>query len=510
MEKKEILLKLENISYLENGKVIFKNLSLQINELEIHALTSTSPHSLEIISCLLTGKISYKNYAGITYWQNKPVNINSFRETLEMGIIKTQDPPLLIPNMELKENLFLGVKEKNNDAFIDYDEEENSTWEWIQLFNLPFTPNTLIKDIESSFYPLLEIIRVLNHRNKLLILNQITIDRLSSSLKEILKDLLFRMVRNKLSVLYLCESPSFFWEHLDSISSFEMGSIEKKINLRENNLSKKKEEEFLKKNFVLPHIEVQEEETFPKLFIIRNWEGNQKNKIYSQRINFSCSESSLSAIGGLSLQNQDDLLCILEGTLSPRNPYNFLWRDEPINFKSPIISIENRLSVIRQTNSLIPEFKVYDNILLRAQNSQLMPPSQDNEFQKRWIKKLKFFNLNLKSFFLDRQTSTISELEKQKVLLIQSLLTVPLLIVVENPLAKLEKEEKLEYFQILKKIQEDGVSVLITVSSLHDFSLFPGSKKWISDDISLEKILIKIPQEKDIKESKSLEDFTYD
>ncbi|KAL0264034.1 UNVERIFIED_CONTAM: hypothetical protein PYX00_010953 [Menopon gallinae] len=461
------LLSLENITYRYENEPLLNNINFTLYEGQIHSLLYNNPHECELLIKILSGQLSPKEYFGNLYWASKPVLFSTPRVPLSLGLALACAPPYIIKEFSIQENIFLGIEEEGGDSFLDKEREEKETWNWLKLFRLPFSPQTLLADLDPDIYYLFAILRSLNCSHKLLVLHQELVEALSPRSQEILRQYLVK-------------------QHSHKTSRLEKGQI----TLKWLNSQAEEEESldsYFQPNWVLPRIQ-RNEEYEDALLSFLGWEGARKSGAKPQKLVFHCYKAKMQGLGGLAYHNRLALRQILSGFDKALQPNTLLWRGKPLLFENPIQALESRLAVIPREYQLIKEFSIKENLLLKVENSRMRLLLDEEFYLEKFEAIFKRYHFELPSWH--NGVDQLSVLETQLLLLAQALVLEPLFIFLEDPTWQLKPSEKELYFEILNLVCKNNISLLVLCSSSWDFAYLPCRKVWLEEGQSIENLLL--------------------
>ncbi|PWM44020.1 MAG: ABC transporter ATP-binding protein [Clostridiales bacterium] len=198
------------------------------------------------------------------------------------------------------------------------------------------------------------------------------------------------------------------------------------------------------------------------------------NGIYANRlVNFSVCEGEIHALVGENGAGKSTLMKILYGLEKPDNG-EILFRGEPVKFQSPQDAMAIGIGMVHQHFMLVDSLTVTENVILGYE------PKKGLFIDKKTAKE-KVIELS-ESFDLKIDPNIpIKELAvgvKQKVEIIKALYRGAKILILDEPTAVLTPQETVELFAQLKKLKENGFTVIFISHKLREV-------KEISDRISI-------------------------
>ncbi|WP_027120163.1 ABC transporter ATP-binding protein [[Mycoplasma] testudinis] len=140
-----------------------------------------------------------------------------------------------------------------------------------------------------------------------------------------------------------------------------------------------------------------------------------------------------------------------------------------------INGIDSNLPAAKKSIGYIPEnsrfpshFKVFDYLLMMARISGLEKKYAQTKITE-FLHKFNMMNLR------DGRPNNFSSGQKKKLVLIQALLTDPKLLIMDEPTANLDPKARLEFFEIIKELQNQGSSIFLSSHVLSEIDNYADS-----------------------------------
>ncbi|MDO5716043.1 MAG: ABC transporter ATP-binding protein [Tissierellia bacterium] len=179
------LFEIRNVSKYFSKVVANKDITFDINEGEVLAILGENGAGKSTIMKILYGL--YDADQGEIKYQGKPVNIQSPKNAMAMGIAMVQQHFSLVPAHTIVENIILG----NVKGTIDFKKERQKIIELSKEYNFQIPIDEKIRDLPVGVQQKVEILNALYKNAKLLILDEPTavlvpeeIDTLMNFIKE--------------------------------------------------------------------------------------------------------------------------------------------------------------------------------------------------------------------------------------------------------------------------------------------------------------------------------------
>lgn len=194
---------------------------------------------------------------------------------------------------------------------------------------------------------------------------------------------------------------------------------------------------------------------------IENLTKNYAEICALNNISFSVKEGELFGLIGPDGAGKTTAFRILCGLLSFDSGTNFIF-DFDIN--KQIDKIREIIGYMPQRFSLYPDLTVAENLRFFADLFQV----DKKEREQRLIRLLKFSNL---APFQSRRANDLSGGMKQKLALSCTLIHTPKILILDEPTTGVDPVSRREFWEILKELNKQGVTILISTSYMDEAGL---------------------------------------
>jgi len=184
--------------------------------------------------------------------------------------------------------------------------------------------------------------------------------------------------------------------------------------------------------------------------------------IANNNINLSIKSGEIHALLGENGAGKTTLMNILYGIYQPDHGKIYI-NEEKIEIKSPRNAIENGIGMVHQHFMLIPTHTVTENICLGLKDAKFFNPAIN--IAKKIIEFCDMFGLKVNP---DSRIWQLSAGEQQRVEIIKVLLRGASLLILDEPTSVLTPQETEEFFSILKKLVDNGHSVIFITHKLEE------------------------------------------
>ena len=167
------LLEMHDITKIYSNSVIASNhVNFSVREGEIHAIMGENGAGKTTLMKILFGL--ERADSGEIYLRGQKVSIHSPQAAIELGIGMVHQHFMLVPNLSVAENMFLGIEPRKNIVFFDKAQTQKAALEACKKYNFPLDPQEKVKNLSVASMQKLEILKALVRGAKILILDEPT------------------------------------------------------------------------------------------------------------------------------------------------------------------------------------------------------------------------------------------------------------------------------------------------------------------------------------------------
>ena len=214
------LLVMKNINKSFPGVHALRDVSLSLQRGEVHALIGENGAGKSTLMKVLSGV--HQADSGEILWEGKPVQIHSTTEATAMGISIIYQELNLMPNMSIRENIFLGRENRKARFFVDFQKTSELAKTYTDMVGLTADVNTLVKDLSIAQRQMVEVAKALSTNAKLIVMDEPT-----SSLTDRETEILMNVIRNLrdqgVAVVFISHRLSELFEISDRITVLRDG-----------------------------------------------------------------------------------------------------------------------------------------------------------------------------------------------------------------------------------------------------------------------------------------------
>ena len=451
------LLEMKEISKEFPGVKALDNVSIRVNQSEILALLGENGAGKSTLMKVLAGVHQPNN--GKIYINGNQVTIQGPKHSQNLGISIIYQEFNLIPHMSVAENIFIGREPRKTKGILDRKQIKQETRKWLDRVGLnKVSPDTLIANLSVAEQQLVEIAKTLSFNSKIIIMDEPTAalnDEETNKLLTIMKEL----KQQGMGVIFITHRLEEVLVVADSIAVLRDG---KYIG---NALVK----DVTKDDMVTMMVGRELTELFPE-------KGKPSEQVclevkdvsvpgVLENINFTVKKGEILGIAGLMGSGRTELSKAIFGMYN--NMTGTVKVDSKL-VKSPRGAIDAGIALVtddRKQEGLVLGLSVYENLLLPTYRKifkfGIQQKRKKDEIVNRWVRDLK-----IKVHDPKVEVRTLSGGNQQKVVLGKWLQMNPKVLILNEPTRGIDVGAKAEIYQIMKRLTEDGISIIMMSSEM--------------------------------------------
>jgi simple sugar transport system ATP-binding protein len=167
-------------------------------------------------------------------------------------------------------------------------------------------------------------------------------------------------------------------------------------------------------------------------------------------------KGEIHAIVGENGAGKSTLMKVLYG-LESRNNGEIMLRGQPTHFNDPGEAIANRIGMVHQEILLIPEYTIWQNIILGVEPTNIFGKIDEAKARRTVKEKIEEFQFNLNP---DDKVGDISVAARQKVEILKLLYRNVEILILDEPTSVLTPQEIPQLFSELRRLRDSGKTIL--------------------------------------------------
>ncbi|ASU39727.1 D-xylose ABC transporter ATP-binding protein [Herbaspirillum sp. meg3] len=465
----EYLLEMKDIVKTFGGVRALNGIDIKIKAGECVGLCGENGAGKSTLMKILSGVYPHGTWDGEILWDGKPLVAHSVRDTEAAGIVIIHQELMLVPELSVAENIFMGHELTLRGGRMNYPAMYHRAEELMRELNMPDINVALpVMQYGGGHQQLVEIAKALNKKARLLILDEPSSSLTSSEiavLLKIIKDLKAKGV----ACVYISHKLDEVAEVCDTISVIRDGKhiattpmqaldvdqiITQMVGREITTMYPTRDHEIGEVIFEARHV---------TCFDV----DNPKRKRVDD-VSFSVRRGEILGIAGLVGAGRTELVSALFGAYPGRHEGEVFMHGAKVDTATPLKSIRLGLCMVpedRKQHGIVPDLSVGQNITLTVLNDFSRRTRIDAESELKTVQdEIGRMQLKTSSPFLP--ITGLSGGNQQKAVLAKMLLARPKVLILDEPTRGVDVGAKAEIYRLISELARQGVAVIMVSSEL--------------------------------------------
>ncbi|OQY41197.1 MAG: ribose ABC transporter ATP-binding protein RbsA [Fusobacteriia bacterium 4572_74] len=430
---------------------------LNVYEGKVMALLGENGAGKSTMMKIMTG--IYKRDAGIIKHNGKEVQFNEPKESQEAGISIIHQELNLIDHLSIAENIFLG-RELTKNFSIDWNLMFSEADIILKKLNLKHSSKELVGKLSIGEKQMIEIAKALSQNAKIIVMDEPT-DALTDTETESLFNVIKELVAENKSIVYISHRLKEIFEICDYATIMRDGKfIDESLvaDITEDYIIEKMVGRKLKDQF--PRIDTELGDVSLR---VENLSGE-----VTKDINFFLKKGEILGIAGLMGAGRTELAKTIYGCFKKTSGQIYIdGKKKEIN--SPQEALKNKIAYVsedRKGDGLLLGLSVKENMslssLLKFENTYKKIDEKKEKIEvEEFISKF-----NIKTPTMDQLIKNLSGGNQQKVAIAKALMTVPKILILDEPTRGVDVGAKKEIYDLINEFKDQGMSIIIISSEM--------------------------------------------
>ena len=470
MIKEEIVLETKDLTKSFPGVVALDHVSLVIHPNEVVGLVGENGAGKSTLLKILVGLYPFD--FGSIFLRGRKIVFKNVSEALNSGIGMVFQEQSLIPNISVAENIFVGNEgEAVKMGMYNWKLLHKKAEKQLLILNTKISSKTITEELSFAQRQLVELARVLSTEERtqfepIILLDEPTSMLEGRELEQVLD--LVQQLKNHASVIFVSHRLEEVLQVSDRVYVMTNGSCVAECNPKEVDvheleklmLGTELSKEYNKNNHIIkkPH----------KKNILSV--HNLSHSGFFNNINFDLYEGEVMGVAGVVGSGRENLCRTLFGA-EDYSSGEIILEGEKIIFNTPAEAVEKEIGYIpseRRTEGIVGGMNVEENITLTHLetifNGPFISSCKEKEIVTKWVSRLKIKTPSLKT-----PAGSLSGGNQQKTVLAKWLIAQkPKVLIMDHPMRGLDVGAKAEVFEIIRKLSQDGIGILLIADTLEE------------------------------------------
>ena len=465
------LLEMKGIAKRFNGVPALDGIDLAIRPGECIGLCGENGAGKSTLMKVLSAVYPHGSWIGEITFDGQPLRARSVRETEDAGIIIIHQELMLVPELTVAENIFLGNEITLPGGRLDYHAMNRRAEEILRELKLPDVNVVLpVKNYGGGHQQLIEIGKALNKNARLLILDEPSASLTASEiavLLEIIRDLKAKgvacvYISHKLEeVAAICDTICVIRDgkHI-ATTPMQAMSVERIIaQMCGREL-----------NQLYPSLPHPVGEVVMEARHITCYDPDQPQRKKVDDVSFTLRAGEILGIAGIVGAGRTELVTAIFGSYPGKHTGEVWLEGQRVDNSEPMKAIRNRFALVpedRKHHGIVRDLSVGENITLSVLGRFSRLTRIDDGEEGREIGE-QIRRLALKTASPALPITALSGGNQQKAVLAKMLLTQPKVLILDEPTRGVDVGAKFEIYKLMLELAAQGIAIIMVSSELSE------------------------------------------
>jgi ribose transport system ATP-binding protein len=443
-----------------SGVRALSGITLDVYPGEIHSLVGENGAGKSTLMKILAGAYTPDSgsitVCGETYTSFTP------HLAKELGISIIYQENLLVPVMNIVENIFIGHEMTNRFGFSDFKSMLKRTEKEMELLGITLDPYKKIEELSVAEQQFVKILKALVMNTKLLIMDEPTSMFNIEDANRVLK-LVKRITEKGISIVYISHFLKEVTQIADRVTVIRDGSVIRTYN----NANKDLELNSITKDMVGRPVEMfYSKEDHPIGDIVLEVQNLRLEK-NSPSISFNVREGEILGVAGMVGSGRTEIVRAITGADS-RYAGTMYYKGKELKIKNPRDSIQAGFAHItedRQKLGLMLNNSIVENMTIVGMDQKIPGYFLSVNNHHSLIAPISS-DLNLKTSSLYKEVKYLSGGNQQKVVLGKWLYADANIFIFDEPTRGIDVNSKTEFYKVMSALTKQGKSIILISSDM--------------------------------------------
>ncbi|GBU09141.1 methyl-galactoside ABC transporter ATPase [Gammaproteobacteria bacterium] len=458
------LLEMKHITKTFPGVKALDNVSLTVNEGEVHALLGENGAGKSTLMKVLSGV--YQADSGEIYIDDQKVNIADPLAAQKHKISMIHQEFNLFPHLSIAENIFIGREFCSiENCLLDTLKQNNKTLELLNKLGLDLDPTMLVSELTVAEQQMIEIAKALSIDARILVMDEPTA---ALTEKEILKlfEIIHQLTQNKVGIIYISHRLEELTKIAHRATVMRDGQYIKTVDYKADIID----------DLIAAMVGRELGNIYPKKTSLNTSISSEilfevKNLTRGKRftdINFILNKGEILGFSGLMGAGRTEVSRAIFGA-DPYDSGEFYLNGKKIMIRSVSEAIEHKIAYLtedRKKDGLALGLAVGTNIMLSsyAQYSSFAWLVDEDRctIQSEALRQ----KLKIKTPHLDQQAGLLSGGNQQKIIIAKWLTCDADIFIFDEPTRGIDVGAKREIYELMQSLTARGKSIIMISSEM--------------------------------------------
>jgi len=465
----DYLLEMRGIVKQFGGVRALNGIDIKVRPGECIGLCGENGAGKSTLMKVLSGVYPHGSWDGAILWRGQPLRAQSIRDTEAAGIVIIHQELMLVPQLSVAENIFMGRELTLPGGRMNYPAMYRRADELLRELKIPEMNVALpVMNYGGGHQQLVEIAKALNKDAKLLILDEPS-SSLTASEIAVLLDILRALKARGVTCIYISHKLDEVAAICDTVVVIRDGQHIATTPMREMNVER----------IIAQMVGREMSQMYPParhtpgapLFEARHvscYDVDNPRRKRVDDVSFTLRRGEILGVAGLVGAGRTELVSALFGAYPGRCQAE-VWLDgRRIDTGTPLKAIRAGLALVpedRKQHGIVPDLDVGQNITLAVLDGFARHSRIDANAEGRAVRE-QIARLALKTASAQLPITSLSGGNQQKAVLAKMLLTRPRVLILDEPTRGVDVGAKYEIYKLMLELAAQGVAIIMVSSEL--------------------------------------------
>ncbi|MGD9162880.1 MAG: sugar ABC transporter ATP-binding protein [Desulfobacteraceae bacterium] len=464
------ILEIKNVTKKFPGVTALSDISFNVKRGEIHGLCGENGAGKSTLVKILSGVYPADTYTGDIVYDKEPLLFDhlAVKNAIEKGIAVVYQELILVPEMTVGENIFLGREPTTGRGSVNWNRLYADTRQILKKYNLNIPFSAKVSSLGVGKQQMVVIAKALAENVKVLILDEPT-SALTEAEVDTLMEILESLRNDGITCIYITHKLNEFFRITDTITVFRDGAVVD--TLKTKDLTNEKIISMMVGREMTERFPTETQKPGDVVMEVKGVSVPDpvlQHKKLVDDVSFSLRKGEILGIAGLMGSGRTELVSAIFGE------YGKNCRGT-INIDNEDVSIHSARDAINNGISLVPEDrKLLGLVLGQSILKNISLPNMDQFTERFRVNQHKEFyecnemskKLSVKCPSVHSIVESLSGGNQQKVVLAKCIMSNPKILILDEPTRGIDVGAKYEIYKLMNALAGQGVAIIMVSSEL--------------------------------------------
>jgi D-xylose transport system ATP-binding protein len=465
----EYLLDMRGIVKDFNGVKALNGIDLKVRPGECVGLCGENGAGKSTLMKVLSAVYPHGTWEGQIFWEGQELKAKSIRETEEAGIVIIHQELMLVPNLSVAENIFMGNEITQPGGRMNYAAMFKRAEELMHELKMPdLNVAQPVMNYGGGHQQLIEIAKALNKKAKLLILDEPT-SSLTKAETQILLDIIKDLKKKNVACVMISHKLDEIAEVCDTISVIRDGTH---VGTRPMSGMDTNEIITMMVGREIKNLFPREEHPIGDvIFEAKNftcWDVNNPLRKRVDDVSFQLRKGEILGVAGLVGAGRTELAMAIFGCYPGHAEGEVTLEGKKLRVPSPKDAVAQGICMVpedRKRHGIVPLLGVGQNITMSVLENYSSFGKVNAEAELQTINK-SIERMRIKTASPNLAIRGLSGGNQQKAVVSKMLLPNPKVLILDEPTRGVDVGAKYEIYKLMFELVKQGLSIIMISSEL--------------------------------------------